>query len=495
MRLRRLAPLLRRALAGPCAVPRGERLLVAVSGGGDSVALLIGLQTIAPGLGITLYAAHLNHGLRGVEADRDQAFVEALCARLGVPLTAARWDCGARMRRRRLAGQGGLRTLRREFLVAAARRAGASLIATAHTADDQLETLLLRLARGTGLAGLGGMSARSGAWIKPLLGTTRRDIEVDLRANAQPWREDRSNQDLRYARSRVRHEVIPALARVVDPSLHRNAATAAASRRMEDPAAGVRLSRAARVRSGLARRVAATALELRGAHRLIARKSARILARVASIHNGEIALDSRALNSYPFAIQRTVLRLLWQRPGHAGQHLTQRHLNALQSLLATSRGGSRVDLPEGWRAVRDRGHIVIRRAADSLRPAGPHPVPESGHWARGPVRGRWLNGATARDRMLSRAQGGEFFAGEAIASGLQLRPARPDEWFMPFGGRRPRRLGDFLSKQPVSRAFRARPMVLADAQGILWVVGVRRSARAPLTETTRRALWVHAETP
>jgi len=493
--MRRLAPVLRRALAGPCAVPRGGRLLVAVSGGADSVALLLGLHGLTGELGISLHAAHLNHGLRGAEADRDQAFVGALCARLGVPLSAARWDCRARMRRRRLAGQSGLRALRREFLVTVARRVGASLIATAHTADDQLETLLLRLARGTGLAGLGGMSARSGAWIKPLLAATRSDVEADLRANAHPWREDRSNRDLRYARSRVRHEVIPALARVVDPSGGRDAASEEGSTRTGGPNAGVPPARAARARSGLARRAAATALELRAVQRLLARRSARILARVSRIHSGEIALDSQALASYPFAIQRTALRLLWQRPGHAGQHLTQRHLNALQSLLATSRGGSRVDLPDGWRAVRDRGHVVIRRTADSSLPAGPSRVPGSGHWARGPVRGCWLTGATARDRLRSRAEGGEFFAGEAIAGGLQLRPARPDEWFVPFGGRRPRRLGDFLSKQPVSRALRARPMVLADAQGILWVVGVRRAARAPLSEATRRALWVHAETP
>jgi tRNA(Ile)-lysidine synthase len=460
-------------MAETCAVPEGARLLVAVSGGADSTALLLGLHALAPELRFQLSAAHLNHGLRGAEADGDQAFVVALCARLGVPLTAARWDCGARMKRRGLAGQSGLRTLRREFLVATARRAGASAIATAHTADDQLETLLLRLARGTGLAGLGGMRARRGGWIKPLLTATRADIETDLRAIEQPWREDRSNRDLRYARSRVRHEVIPALARVVAPD------------GASDPVA----------RAGLARRVAASALELRAAQRVLARAGARILARVARFHGGEIALDSRTLGSYPSSIQRTVLRLLWQRPGHAGQHLTQRHLNALQSLLATSRGGSRVDLPDGWRAVRDRGHILFRRTADGLRTVGTRPVPGKGRWARGTVRGSWLTGATARGRLRARAKGDEFFAEEAIAGGLQLRPARPDEWFMPFGGRRPRRLGDFLSKQPVSRALKARPMVLADTQGILWVVGVRRAARAPLTQTTRRALWVHAETP
>jgi tRNA(Ile)-lysidine synthase len=481
MRMRRLAPVLRRALAGPCAVRRGDRGLVAVSGGADSVALLVALQALAPELGLSLHAAHLHHGLRGPEADRDQAFVAALCARLGVPLSAARWDCRARMRRRGLSGQAGLRTLRREFLEAVARRVGAGWIATAHTADDQLETLLLRLGRGTGLAGLAGMRPRHGAWIKPLLEATREEIEADLAASAQPWCEDRSNEDPRYARSRVRHEVIPALARALGASRHD----------AEDDGAG----RAARARAGLARRVTATSRELASAHRWIARESMALLARAARVRRGEIVLDSRVLATYPPPIQRTALRLLWQRPGHAGQHLTHRHLNALQSLLATTRGGSRVDLPEGWRAVRDRGQLLIRRVADHSAPVGSSPVPGRGRWTRGRVRGGWLAGATARGRLRVRAEGDEFFAGEAIADGLQLRPARPDEWFMPFGRRRPRRLGDFLSKQPVSRALRARPMVLADAQGILWVVGVRRSARAPLTATTRRALWVHAETP
>jgi len=106
-----------------------------------------------------------------------------------------------------------------------------------------------------------------------------------------------------------------------------------------------------------------------------------------------------------------------------------------------------------------------------------------------------VTGRTARDRLRSGNPGHEFFAADEMEAGLQLRLARPDEWFMPFGGRRPRRLGEFLSKQPVSRALRAHPIVLADARGILWVVGVRRSARATVTEATRRALWVHTETP
>jgi tRNA(Ile)-lysidine synthase len=483
--LRRLEPVLRRALRGPCAVPIGGRILVAVSGGADSTALLLGLCSLAPGFGLSLHAAHLHHGLRGPEADADLAFVRDLCASLGVPFTGARWDCRARMRRRELSGQAGLRTLRHEFLARVASRVGAQAIATAHNADDQLETVLLRLLRGAGLGGLGGMSPRRGGWIKPLLDAPRFDIEADLAAIDQPWREDRTNRDLRYARNRVRHEVIPALLRALDP-----ASAGAAGRDGDTGSEG-----AARARAGLARRTVAATRELRGARRLVERQSARILARASRIHNGEIALDSRRLGSYPFVIQRTVLRLLWQRPGHAGQDLTQRHLNALQSLIATTRGGSRVDLPHGWWAERDRGLIVMQRAGGATLPARPKAVPGRGRWVCGAVRGGWVSGAVARERLRSGANGDEFFAADEVVGGLELRPARPDEWFTPFGGRRPGRLKEFLIKQPVRRALRAHPIVLADARGILWVVGVRRAARAAVSETTRRALWVHTETP
>ena len=191
--------MLRRALTGPCRLPPGATLLVAVSGGADSTALLAALVSLAREHALVLHAAHLDHGLRGRDSAADRTHVRALCARLGVPLSDARWDCAARMRRRGLRGEAGLRTLRHEWLTSVARRLRAAGIATAHTADDQLETLLLRLGRGTGLTGAAGMRARRGLWLKPLLEATRADLEADLRHAGLAWRDDASNATLALA--------------------------------------------------------------------------------------------------------------------------------------------------------------------------------------------------------------------------------------------------------------------------------------------------------
>jgi tRNA(Ile)-lysidine synthase len=310
-------------------------VLIAVSGGADSVALLLALNRVAAEFGLSVHAAHLHHGLRGRAADADLAFVRDRCARLGVPLIAARWDTRARMARRGLSGQAGLRALRREFLIAAARRAGATAIATAHHADDQLETVLMRLARGAGLTGLAGMRPRAGRWIKPLLEASRADIEADLLAAGEPWREDGSNHSRAYLRNRVRHDAVPALLAALRPGAARTKAA----------------------RAALARSVQRAAAEAHGAAELIGRLTRRVLSRHCRIQHGEIALDSAAVASYPFAARRMLLRQLWRRAARGPEGLTHRHLDSLSRLIDGARVGARVELPGGWTARRERGGV------------------------------------------------------------------------------------------------------------------------------------------
>jgi tRNA(Ile)-lysidine synthase len=446
-------------------------VLAAVSGGADSTALLLGLHRLAPELGIRLVAAHLHHGLRGEAADGDLAFVRALCRRLQVPLVAARWDTRARMRRRGWSGQDGLRRLRREFLIQAARRVGATRIATAHTADDQLETLLLRLGRGAGLAGLGAMSARRGAWIRPLLDASRAAIEADLRAVGQPWREDASNLDPRYARNRVRLEAVPALLRAL---LGRETLEA---------------------RGALARRVGRALREVRSARRWIEAQARVALAAAAQSHGAETRLDCAGIARLAPPVRRAALRLAWAS-ARSAQGLTAVHLDRLEGAIRKT-GPSWVDLPGGRIARREGGTLCILPRSKGIQPAGrsagvtrPLRVPGRIRWKGTELRASWVTGSRARRQVGE--SGGEWFAADHLQGGLELRPGRTDEWFVPFGHQRPRRLEGFLKQQGVPRSRRAGALVLADQRGILWVVGVRRSARAPVTPTTRKALEIRS---
>jgi tRNA(Ile)-lysidine synthase len=311
-------------------------VLVGASGGADSTALLIALHSLAPEFGLHVHAAHLHHGLRGRDADRDLEAVAACCARLGVPLTIARWNTKRRMRTRGLSGQAGLRTLRREFLIGAARRANAAAIATAHTADDQLETLIMRLMRGSSLAGLAGMRPRNGAWIKPLLEATRHAIESDLRRHGIAWREDLSNADSRYLRSRIRHGVIPAL-------------IAAKSAAQPSDARSTRLARAR-----LASHAAEAAREIREAHDAL-----RALAKSRLVPEPTLAHFRTARP----AVRRAALRECWRSAAPAGPGLTRDHIDALLRLLERGREGARLDLPGGRTASLVRGRLSITSAS------------------------------------------------------------------------------------------------------------------------------------
>ena len=176
------------------------RILVALSGGADSTALLLSLQAC----GCELAAAHLNHCLRGSESDRDEDFVRALCARLGVPLTVERADVRAHAAAQGCGIEEAARSLRYAFLERAADAVGADWIATAHTADDNLETVLFHLTRGTGTRGMAGIPPRRGRIIRPLLGATRTEIEAYLAGKGEPYVTDSSNLTDAHTRNRIR---------------------------------------------------------------------------------------------------------------------------------------------------------------------------------------------------------------------------------------------------------------------------------------------------
>ena len=199
-------------------LPRGSRVLIALSGGRDSMALLTALQEAAADRGWTVLAAHYDHGLRGEESRRDRDFVTAWCAEQGIPLTVGAGDVAGQAARTRRGVEETARAMRYAFLEETAREAGADVIATAHNADDNLETVLLHLTRGTGLDGLTGIPPRRGKLIRPLLAAPRADIDEYLARTGVPWVEDSTNAQTVYARNRIRREVLPVL-KELNPNL------------------------------------------------------------------------------------------------------------------------------------------------------------------------------------------------------------------------------------------------------------------------------------
>jgi tRNA(Ile)-lysidine synthase len=321
-----------RDLAYPCA---GEALVVGLSGGADSVALLDALVQLAPSRRLRLVAAHLDHRLRPDSGD-DAAFCADLCRRLGVPLRAGIADVAGRARRERGGIEEAARQERYAFLGRVKEQEGAAAIAVAHTRDDQAETFLLRLLRGAGGTGLAAMRPRSGDLIRPLLAVTRERVLAHLRRRGLAWREDPTNDDPRFRRNRVRRELIPYLESRINPSA-REALARAASLAADE----------ADLLAGLARE----------------------LAQRVGRRDGEAVVLARAeLGSAPRALARLAIRH-WLDQAGGLRGIGAAHVERLVGLAATeAASGRRLPLPGGREACVRFGEIRIGPRAQAAQP-------------------------------------------------------------------------------------------------------------------------------
>lgn len=427
----------------------GDRVLVAVSGGPDSVALLGALVALAPELGVSVCAAHLNHGLRGEEAQRDQRCAEEVAARLDVQCIVG--HCGdlphgpnleARARQRRYA-----------FLTAAAAAQGCTKIATGHTRDDQAETMLMRLLRGAGADGLACIRAlRDGLIVRPLIECARAEVLEFLRAHHLPFCEDSSNQDRRFLRNRVRHEIMPLL-QSINPAAVRNLAAAAQVVTDELAWLGQETDR-----------------------RLTAVAADRTLP-VSAIRGADMPLRTRLVRAWLRQVRGDLTGL------------ARAHFQAIVDLARGPRPNGRVRLPRGHWVVRayeqlawvaDEGAAVAE--PEQALVAGSSLYLQSG-WCIGaelePIAGTWSAPANLFEAVADAA---------AVAAPLLVRAVRPGDRIQPLGLRGHRKLQDVLVDRKVPlRARRSYPVVELAGE-VFWVPGVVRSNRALVTPGTRLAV-------
>jgi tRNA(Ile)-lysidine synthase len=411
--------------------------------------LLDSLVRLESRLGVRLHVVHVHHGLRGNAADLDAGFVVAEAARRGVGVSVARLDPGARQLGTSVQVWG--REARYCCLETVRQRVRAAWILTAHTLHDQAETVLLNLLRGTGARGLAGIPPSRDRILRPLLGVSRAEVEAYAAARRIAFREDASNASDAYRRNRIRHHLLPLLAKEYNPRIVESLAALAALLR-EDEAA------------------------------FTAPVSALVAAGVQELWPG-VQLDIARFRSAPPAVARRALQEAFRTASRDAPGLTRRHLQALLGLLTRD---AVVQLPGGFQATRSVEAVRIERrpASKRLRPRRAMPQPDAAPEVSVQP-GRWTHWAPLACRLrVRRVSPGTIASASsdrrrvamspAVLSGtLSLRGWRPGDRFRPLGLRGQKKLQDFFVDAKVPRRQRARiPLLLAGGR-IAWVVGQR----------------------
>jgi tRNA(Ile)-lysidine synthase len=431
----------------------GEVVLVAVSGGADSTALLYLLLALAPELGLRLHVLHVDHGLRE-DSSADAEFVRALGRRLGVPVEATRVSV---VRRGSL--EEAARIARYAALEGYADRVGAQRIALGHTAEDQAETVLMRLLEGTGVRGLAGIPPVRGRLIRPLIAVRRQALVALLEHAGLEWREDPTNRDLKFLRNRIRHEVLPLLASAHDADV-----------------------------VPVLARVAGRAREMVGALEQVATVE---LARLAVDQGPQtLALPRAALAALPRPVAAEVLRQAAAKLGSRAPLRAWAH-RGLARVLASP--PPRRPFRVGGLALEVSGPLVRigRQPPPSLATRA---VPVPGTLVL-PEIGRALHAriVPADGYVVPREANRVAFDADRLGDPLVVRSRRTGDRVQPFGAAGERRLKTLFIDAKVPRWERGRQPVVVAADVIIWMAGLRRSAIAPVTAHTRRVLELHLE--
>ncbi len=429
-------------------IPGPGPLLVGVSGGGDSVALLRLLHALAPRRGWRLVAAHVDHGLRPDSAE-DAEFVARLAEALGIEFALRR----VRVKATGASPEEAARQARRQALLEMAAQAGAPAIALGHTAEDQAETLLARILTGTGPTGLAGMRPNAGPFWRPLLNLGRRELRDYLRELGQDWRRDPTNQDLAPLRNRIRHRLLPLASEMVNP----------------------------RAVEALCRLAELCARE----EDYWQERCRRWLKRRSWREAGSLCLPLEGLTRLEPVVQARLLRAALESLTGSGQHLDRRALERLHRFLDAP-AGRRLELPGGLTAWREEGVLRLDRrrepedfclglegpgclelpGLEMLLVVEPSPAPAR-PGAAGPV--VWL-------------------PWEEMRWPLTVRTPRPGDRFHPLGAPGSKRLSRFLIDQKVSPWRRRRTVLVCDQRGILWAAPWRLDQRARRKGTQNRGL-------
>ena len=475
-----------------------RRLVVAVSGGQDSVCLLHVLAELQKTLNVKLHVAHLNHQLRGAESEADAQYVSHLAHQLGIPATIEQRDVKAYQARQRISLEEAAREVRYTFLSEVAKSTGANCVAVGHTTDDHIETILMHLIRGTGTRGLRGLqpssrwqsSGSSFTIIRPLLQVSRQETAAYCQNHQLIPRIDASNLSLSPLRNRIRHQLMPLL-------------------QSYNPQVAEALLRTARIAGD----------ELA----FLDKESARLWGRIAQRQGETIILDKEGFLKLPPALKRHLLRAAIEGVLGSLKDIETRHIEEIMAAL-TKPAGKKLSLPGGLVFAIEYNQYLL-----GLDPAALSPFPvlsnefalkipgetlfpgwrvEATTIAPSAVKGK-PEGASAPSETITPlplikgkgVKGMElindnfiaYFNLDKVGSKVVVRCHQPGDRFQPLGMNQPKKLGKFMIDAKIPHAWRQRVPIVCSPQHILWVVGWRIDDRVKVTENTKQVLCLEFE--
>ena len=432
--------------------PRPGLILAAVSGGADSVCLLASLSELSGAMGFSVAAVHYNHKLRGVESDRDEDFVRRLCRERGVPFYVSSGDVRRFASERRLGIEEAARRLRYGCFREIAEKIHADRIATAHTADDNAETVLLNITRGAGLKGLGGIPPKRGMIIRPMLTVTRHEVLEFLSSRSQPFAEDSTNSLDIYRRNLLRHRVVPVLTEI-NPRFLESVAVSSSLLR-EDEA----------YLTGLARDYIAA-------------------------YGGDGVLDISSLAGLPRPVAGRAVRLM------AGASLSARNVADVLSLCRSGSPSGQLSLP-GITIRREYDRLVFSSGAEADAYAGagafaPVPLPVGGS-AEIPELGLRVTCKKVRcgdpsgaynvspGEKINKTFNTFLFKYDSVCGKIVIRPRETGDKIALFGGSGTKSLKKLFIEKRIPLRERPRVPVVADEAGILAVLGIANGANGAI---------------
>ncbi len=475
-------------------------LLVAVSGGPDSVCLLHILVKLREELGIRLHIAHLNHQLRGAESEADAHYASDLAHRLDIPATIEQRDVKAYQAQHHLSLEEAAREVRYTFLAQVAKSIGAKRVAVGHTVDDHIETILMHLIRGTGTRGLRGLqpssrwqsSGSSLAIIRPLLPVSRRETADYCHNHQLMPRIDVSNLSLSPLRNRIRHQLLPLL-------------------ESYNPRVAEALLRTARIASDdLA---------------FMDKEITRLWGKTVQKQGNTVTLDKEGFLELPSALKRHLLRTCIEKLIGNLKDIESRHIEEIMDAL-TKPAGKRLSLPEGLTFAIEYDKYLLGSDPAALSPfpilGAELPLELPGEtilpgWrveatirapeaikddASGYIKGSFEGAKPLQNLNLPLSfkgegdKGGEvgkqsykaYFDLNKTGNKLLVRPRQPGDRFQPLGMSQPKKLGEFMIDSKIPSAWRQRIPLVCSPQHILWVVGWRIDERVKVTDTTKQIL-------